>query len=109
MNRDRDTAMLLNGIGAKIRSIRRERKISVRELAKLAQLSPRFINQLESGEANIAIAGLARLAAALGRSPSEFILPTETGDSRRARIQRWLYESDDGDLKDLAQWIDSRG
>jgi XRE family aerobic/anaerobic benzoate catabolism transcriptional regulator len=108
MIRERDTSILLFGIGNRVRKLRLEKKISVRELARLSDLSPRFINQLEAGDANIAIAGLARLAAALDRTISELIPPAEYDDSAHAGIQRWLYESNDDDIRDLQQWIDIR-
>jgi len=108
MIRERDTSILLFGIGNRVRKLRLEKQISIRELARLSDLSPRFINQLEAGDANIAIAGLARLAAALDRTVSELIPPAEYDDSAPARIQRWLYESNDDDIRDLQQWIDSR-
>ena len=108
MIRDRETSILLSGIGNRVRKLRLEKQISIRELARLSDLSPRFINQLEAGDANIAIAGLARLAAALDRTVSELIPPAEYDDSARAGIQRWLYESNDDDIRDLQQWIDIR-
>jgi len=108
MIRERDTSILLFGIGNRVRKLRLEKKISVRELARLSDLSPRFINQLEAGDANIAIAGLARLAAALDRTISELIPPAEYDDSAHAGIQRWLYESNDDDIRELQQWIDIR-
>ncbi|MDX6709597.1 MAG: family transcriptional regulator, aerobic/anaerobic benzoate catabolism transcriptional [Blastocatellia bacterium] len=108
MIREHDTSILLFGIGNRVRKLRVEKKISVRELARLSELSPRFINQLEAGDANIAIAGLARLAAALDRTISELIPPAEYDGSAHAGIQRWLYESNDNDIRDLQQWIDSR-
>jgi len=108
MIRERDTSILLFGIGNRVRKLRLEKKISVRELARLSDLSPRFINQLEAGDANITIAGMARLAAALDRAISELIPPAEYDDSAHAGIQRWLYESNDDDIRDLQQWIDIR-
>jgi len=108
MIRERDTSILLFGIGNRVRKLRLEKQISIRELARLSDLSPRFINQLEAGDANIAIAGLARLAAALDRTISELIPPAEYDDSAHAGIQRWLYESNDDDIRDLQQWIDIR-
>ncbi len=108
MIREHDTSILLFGIGNRVRKLRLEKKISVRELARLSDLSPRFINQLEAGDANIAIAGLGRLAAALDRTISELIPPAEFDDSAHAGIQRWLYESNDDDIRELQQWIDIR-
>jgi len=69
MIRERDTLILLFGIGNRVRKLRLEKQISIRELARLSDLSPRFINQLEAGDANIAIAGVAIVTLAVWIHP----------------------------------------
>ncbi len=52
-------------VGRRVRRLRNQRKITAKELAVSSGLSPRFIAQLEAGQANIAIGRLARVAQAL--------------------------------------------
>ena len=59
---------LLGDIGRRVRALRLEGGMTVRDFAERAALSPRFAHQLEAGEGNISIGGLARVAAALGCS-----------------------------------------
>ena len=59
---ERDKSALLKTIGLRVRNLRIETGLTIRELAVGADLSLRFINQLEAGQGNISIAGLARVA-----------------------------------------------
>ncbi|MDD5542373.1 MAG: shikimate kinase [Acidobacteriia bacterium] len=56
---------LLKSIGWRVRTRRRRRGWARPELARRAQLSLRFLAQLESGEGNISISRLSQVAAAL--------------------------------------------
>lgn len=53
-------------LGARIRSTREERGISVRSLAATAEVSPGFLSQLERGLADPSLETLRRIAGALG-------------------------------------------
>jgi XRE family transcriptional regulator, aerobic/anaerobic benzoate catabolism transcriptional regulator len=99
---------LLSGIGARVRALRLEGGMTVREFAERTALSPRFINQLESGEGNISIARLARVAEVLGRSLPELIPPPEDDGSIRSRTWRLLGECSDEDWQELYQWLEKR-
>ena len=57
--------LLLTRIGSSVRAYRRDRRLTAKELAQNSQLSLRFINQLEAGQANISILKLAAVAEAL--------------------------------------------
>lgn len=52
-------------IGERIRTIRKEKKISQEELAHLASLSDTFIGQVERAEKNITVESLHKIATAL--------------------------------------------
>src|SRR5690348_12427098 len=108
MNGERSRAMLLTAIGKRTRALRLEAGMTVREFAKRASLSQRFVNQLESGDGNISIAGLARVAAALGRTPHELIPPLANDRSAIADLWRFSSTASRDDLEDLQQWIESR-
>lgn len=64
-------------LGARVRSLRKERELSQRELAELASLSPNAISLIERDEISPSVATLQRLAAALGVKMSYFF-ETET-------------------------------
>ncbi len=108
MSREPDKSSLLAGVGARTRALRLAAGLTVKEFAQLAVLSPRFVNQLESGAGNISIAGLARVAAVLGRSTHEMIPPGNDDHSLRAEIWRSLSDFSGDDLHDLQQWLDAR-
>jgi len=59
-------------LGARLRSLRKERALSQRELADLAELSPNAISLIERDEISPSVATLQRLAAALGVKMSYF-------------------------------------
>jgi len=79
---------LLSRLGKQIRARRRELGLTVRELAEKAELSARFLSDLEAGRANIAVGRLARVAHALGTESSILLQPEYTG--ARAAIDRML-------------------
>ncbi len=60
------SARMLPEIGHRIRALRQERGLSQKALCGAAGVSPRFLVQVESGEANPSIARLADLAGPLG-------------------------------------------
>ena len=108
MTDERDKALLLASVGARARALRIEAGLTVKELAAGASLSPRFINQLEAGAGNISIAGLARVARALGRSTIDLIPPPDTDHSMAAEVWRLVAGSDTAAVGDLEQWLATR-
>jgi XRE family aerobic/anaerobic benzoate catabolism transcriptional regulator len=108
MSHEDAKAWLLAAVGARVRALRIEAGLPVKEFAERAALSPRFVNQLEAGAGNISIAGLARAAAALGRSLPELVPPLKQDHSLRAEIWRLLSDSSGDDLQDLLQWLEQR-
>jgi XRE family aerobic/anaerobic benzoate catabolism transcriptional regulator len=71
------TSSLLERLAARVRSLRKERGHTAREMAERAGLSLRFYAQLESGEANIAIGRLAAVADALGVKLQDLVAEPE--------------------------------
>jgi XRE family aerobic/anaerobic benzoate catabolism transcriptional regulator len=108
MNSGRVKTSLLSAVGAHIRAMRLEAGLTVKELARRATLSARFVNQLEAGAGNISIAGLARVAAALGRSTHELLPPADDDHSLAAEIWRLIGDAKDDDLHELRQWLETR-
>ncbi len=60
-------------IGQYVRMLRRARRLTLTQLAGLAELSQPFLSQLERGQARPSMASLGRIARALGSSQLEII------------------------------------
>jgi XRE family transcriptional regulator, aerobic/anaerobic benzoate catabolism transcriptional regulator len=108
MNHEEEKNLLLQGLGAKVRSLRTQASLTIKELAKRAELSLRFVNQLEAGQGNISVAGLARIASALGRPLPELIPPATHDQSIRAQLWQLFSTSSDEDLQDFQRWFAQR-
>jgi XRE family transcriptional regulator, aerobic/anaerobic benzoate catabolism transcriptional regulator len=68
-----DADRLLAGLGGRVRALRTERAWTLQELARHAEMSPRFLVQVEGGEANLSVRKLAGLARALGTTPAALL------------------------------------
>jgi XRE family transcriptional regulator, aerobic/anaerobic benzoate catabolism transcriptional regulator len=68
-----DADRLLAGLGRRARELRTTRGLTLKQLSAHAGLSPRFLVQLESGQANISVRSLAGLAGALGTTPAALL------------------------------------
>ena len=66
-------------LGARIRELRRARRLTLVELASLAALSHSFLSQLERGLARPSMVSLERIARALGSSQVELLAGTLDG------------------------------
>ncbi|MGE0451938.1 MAG: shikimate kinase [Vicinamibacteria bacterium] len=73
MTREDGSSPLLLALGARVRDLRTARDLTLRELGERAELSERFLVQVESGQGNISVLKLARLAEALGTSPERLL------------------------------------
>src|SRR5215470_7305650 len=103
-----DRAELLVALGARVRKLRLEAGLTVKEFAARATLSPRFVNQLEAGLGNISISGLSRAASALEVSLIELIPPGIEDGSPFAQTWRSLSELSREDLYALQDWLERR-
>ena len=70
---------LLAEVGRRVRERRKEREMTLKELAKSAGLSERFVSDLEAGRANISVMNLAGVAQALELPIGAFFAPVEQG------------------------------
>jgi XRE family aerobic/anaerobic benzoate catabolism transcriptional regulator len=68
-----DADRLLRGLGHRVRALRTRRQLSLKELAQRAELSARFLVQVEGGTGNISVRKLAGLARALGTTPGALL------------------------------------
>jgi XRE family aerobic/anaerobic benzoate catabolism transcriptional regulator len=80
-----DVDDLLGRLGQNVRSIRTARRMPRRVLSDLSGVSPRYLAQLESGQGNISIGLLHRVAEALGTSLIDLL-----GQETHAEEQRLL-------------------
>ena len=62
-------------VGARIRKLRQEAKISQERLAERADLHRNYVGSVERGERDIGITALGQLVSALGLSWAEFFAP----------------------------------
>lgn len=108
MNYEEEKNLFLQGLGARVRALRSEASLTIKELARRAELSLRFVIQLEAGQGNISVAGLARVASALGRPLPELIPPPKNDQSIRAKLWQLLSNSSEEDLQDFQHWFAQR-
>src|SRR5262245_62743365 len=108
MRNDLLKAVLLNEVGQRTRALRLEAGLTVKAFADHAKLSTRFVNQLEAGTGNISIAGLTRVATALGRSTYELIPPNSDDHSSAAELWRALSTANPDELREFQQWLNRR-
>ena len=81
---------------------------SLQELARLSDLSPRFLSEMEAGRGNISVARLARVADALER-PIQSLIPVPKADlSLRGRVWEWVENCPPEDLEALYHWLSAR-
>lgn len=84
-------------IGQKIRTLRKERGLTLRQLAKAARCSPSFISQVERGKTSPSIATLKQIASALRVNIVDFFISPDgfeqvvTREDERVEIsmRRW--------------------
>jgi XRE family aerobic/anaerobic benzoate catabolism transcriptional regulator len=72
----------LQTVASRVRSARRARQWTIRELAERSGVSVRFLVQLEAGDANISVKRLADLAAAFKMPPADLLREGEPEDLR---------------------------
>jgi XRE family transcriptional regulator, aerobic/anaerobic benzoate catabolism transcriptional regulator len=93
---------LLSRLGQRVRTLRKQRELTIKELADATGLSVRFIAQLEAGEGNIAVSRLAAVASALGIGLVALLADVEAGGGRaerlRAEIDAMLAGRSEADL-----------
>ncbi len=66
--RDPRVLQMLRRLGARVKHLRRERRLTQEELAERASLTSKFVGEVERAESNPSAASLARMAGALSVS-----------------------------------------
>jgi XRE family aerobic/anaerobic benzoate catabolism transcriptional regulator len=86
-----EEAAFLRKVGRRVRELREERSLTRRALAIRAELSERYLGQLETGEGNISIMLLRRVAVALNLQIAE-LLETESDQREQGLVRRFLQQ-----------------
>ena len=84
-----EEADFLQKVGRRVRELREARSLTRRSLALKADVSERYLGQLETGEGNISIMLLRRVALALQLQVGE-LLETEPGQREQGLVRRLL-------------------
>jgi len=83
-------AAFLGEVGRRVRTLREQRGMTRKALAKASDVSERYLGQLEAGEGNASILLLRRIASALNVSIGELLLPEDRNAVERRLITRFL-------------------
>lgn len=78
---------VLTRLGQRVRLLRKQRDLTIKELADHTHLSPRFITQLEAGKGNIAVSRLASIAQALQIGLAELLTNVGTNGDRATQLR----------------------
>jgi XRE family transcriptional regulator, aerobic/anaerobic benzoate catabolism transcriptional regulator len=98
----------LRALGGRIRSFRVASGSSIERLARGAELSPRFLSEIEAGRGNVSVARLSQIAHAL-EQPIQNLIPAAKDDiSLRGRIWELLEGCQARDLEELYSWLSAR-
>jgi XRE family aerobic/anaerobic benzoate catabolism transcriptional regulator len=116
----------LHGVGSRVRELRERRGMTRKALAREADVSERYLGQLEAGEGNISIVLLRRVTLALSATLAEVLEPESASAERRLitrlfekipahRVEDLLFRlvrdfgKDDGDRRKRIALIGLRG
>jgi XRE family aerobic/anaerobic benzoate catabolism transcriptional regulator len=102
---DGDPAFLL-ALGQRMRALRALRGMSRKALAGASGLSERYIAQLESGQGNVSILLLRRIARAMGL-PLEECFPEATGSSEQPALRDLLRRASPDQLEAVRRLLTS--
>jgi XRE family aerobic/anaerobic benzoate catabolism transcriptional regulator len=81
----------LAALGKRVRAIRERRAISRKQLARDANVSERYLGQLETGEGNVSVLLLRRIAVGMNVTVLELLIP-EHQDTVETRLLRRVLE-----------------
>ncbi len=83
-------AEFLLALGKHVRELRERRGMSRKLLARQSRVSERYLGQLETGDGNISIMLLRRIAAAMSATVAEMLNPEEQDSAERRQARRLL-------------------
>jgi XRE family aerobic/anaerobic benzoate catabolism transcriptional regulator len=83
-------ARFLAELGQRVRSLRGRRGMTRRQLAQDAGVSERYLGQLETGDGNVSVMLLRRIASALAVTPAELLVPEDRDSVEKRLVRRFL-------------------
>lgn len=92
---------LLTFLGKRVRELRSRRRMTRRQMSQEADVSERHLAQLESGEGNISVVLLQRVAAALHVPIANLFAPQTEEAAEKKLIQRFLERLPENRLEDV--------
>jgi XRE family aerobic/anaerobic benzoate catabolism transcriptional regulator len=113
---------LLAEVGQRVRGLRDAQGLTQRALADRSGVSPRYLAQLEAGDANMSVERLADVAEALGSSLPALLDPEPSNgqaahrapargpelSTLRGQVGALLDGRDLGELKEVRRWLEAR-
>lgn len=91
---EEEVVRLLRQVGERVRHVRERKGIPRRVLSELSGVSPRYLAQLESGEGNISISLLKRVALALNHRIEWFVGEDDPWNSEVLRVAEAFRSAD---------------
>ncbi|HLW12254.1 MAG TPA: helix-turn-helix transcriptional regulator [Casimicrobiaceae bacterium] len=85
-----EDARFLADLGGRVRELRERHAMSRKRLARDSRVSERYLAQIETGNGNISIMLLKRVAAALGASAGDLLAADDHDSVQRRLIRRFL-------------------
>ena len=92
---------LLSFLGKRVRELRGRRGLTRKQMSQAADVSERHLAQLESGEGNISVVLLQRIASALHVPIANLFVPQTEEHSEKNLIQRFLERLPENRLEDV--------
>jgi len=102
---DIESGRLLGVLGERVRALRAHRRMTRKTLARVSQVSERYLAQLEQGRGNISVKLLARVAAALGSELSDLLRSREERTAEEVLIADLLRDLSPASHKALLQMM----
>ncbi|MFW5498880.1 MULTISPECIES: helix-turn-helix domain-containing protein [unclassified Maridesulfovibrio] len=92
-------AHIVEEIGQTIRAIRKRNNLSQQELAERAEISYKYLGEIERGQVNLSVEILIKISNALHVDPAEIIAIKTVEASNLSRAKFLLYELSEKDIE----------
>ncbi len=94
--------MSSNSIGTILKDLRKERKLTLKELAELTEVSISFLSQVERGKSSVTLESLKKIADALKVNPTVFFSDFSSNDQLAEIRQQFYYKDLSNGLQDAS-------
>lgn len=89
-------------MGVTLKKLRKERKLTLKELAEQTDVSISFLSQVERGKSSVTLESLKKVADALNVNPSVFFAEDESQDEFDTRKERFYYKDLSSSVQDAS-------